>query len=359
MSENAVTIRDVARRLNLSITTVSRALDGYGDVAAETRRLVIQTAQEMGYVPNQAARQLRRRRADTIGFILPSATARFNDPFFAEFISGLGDETAAHQVDLLVSTAPPNSPDEAQAYERWVHGRKVAGIVLNRLRLQDWRVRFLAQASFPFVTLGRSLDAGDYPSVEVDGRRWFKRLVDHLIELGHRRIAYIGGWPDLVIQAERVAGYQDSLQTAGLPFDALLISTGDMTAEGGYQAAVGLLNLEQPPTAIACIDDMTAIGVLHAAGQLGRSVGGQPAAGELSVVGFDGIIGSEHTLPPLTTVYQPVYQIARRMVALLMDSIAGGATGDRRVRIEPTLEIRESTGGNSRAPVMAFPVRNE
>ncbi len=191
----STTIRDVANRLNLSITTVSRALDGYADVAEETRRLVFKTADEMGYVPNQAARQLRRRRSDAIGYILPADKPRFSDPFFAEFIAGLGDEASAHGLDLLVSTAPPGSLIEQRAYERWTHGRKVDGLILNRIHLYDWRVQYLAQAQFPFVTLERSLDPYDYPSVEVDGRCWFRTLIDHLVSLGHRRIAYIGAAP--------------------------------------------------------------------------------------------------------------------------------------------------------------------
>ncbi len=168
-----ITIRDVAKKLNISITTVSRALDGYADVSEETRQLVVQTAHEMGYVPNQAARQLRRRRSDSIGYILPSDRPRFSDPFFAEFVAGLGDEAAVHGFDLLVSTAPPGSPAERQAYERWTQSRKVDGIVLNRIHLHDWRVQYLAQVQFPFVTLERSLDL-DYPAVEVDGGCWYR-----------------------------------------------------------------------------------------------------------------------------------------------------------------------------------------
>ena len=189
----SITIRDVAKKLNLSITTVSRALDGYDDVAETTRQLVVKTAQEMGYVPNQAARQLRRRRSDTIGYLLPADTPRFFDPFFAEFTAGLGDEASEHGLDLLVSTAPPGSLIERQAYERWVQGRKVDGIVLNRLHIHDWRVQFLSEAQFPFVTLERSLDPYEYPSVEVNGRRWLRVLVDHLVALGHRRIGLIYG----------------------------------------------------------------------------------------------------------------------------------------------------------------------
>ena len=336
----AITIRDVAKRLKLSITTVSRALDGYDDVAEETRQLIVKAAHEMGYVPNQAARQLRRRRADTIGYILPADTPRFSDPFFAEFIAGLGDEASTHGFDLLVSTAPPGSQAEQQAYERWTHGRKVDGVVLNRMHLSDWRVQYLSQAQFPFVTLERSLDSHDYPSVEVNGRRWFKRLIDHLVSLGHRRIAYIGAAPDLKIQADRLEGYRQGLEKHSLAFDPGLVLEGDLTSEGGYRAGGRLLRMPHPPTAIACVDDMTAMGVLHAAREQGKLVGKN-----LAVAGFDGIAGFEHTQPPLTTINQPVYQIARRLVQMLAARIAGKPLEEMHVQIEPVLEIRESTVG--------------
>jgi LacI family transcriptional regulator len=334
------TIRDVARRLNLSITQVSRALDGYDDVAEDTRQLVINTAHELGYVPNQAARQLRRRRSDTIGYILPAEKPRFSDPFFAEFIAGLGDETSAHGFDLLVSTAPPGSLIEQQAYERWTHGRKVDGLILNRMKLKDWRVQYLAQANFPFVTLERSLDPYDYPSVEVNGSHWFKALCDHLYTCGHRRIAYIGASSDLKIQADRFRGYQDGLQANSLAFDPSLVIAGDLTSEGGYLAGEILLTLPNPPTAIACVDDTTAIGVLHAARELGWTVGEN-----LAVAGFDGIEGFEHTQPPLTTINQPVYQIARRLVQMLAALLTAQPLEEKHVQIEPVLEIRRSTTG--------------
>ncbi len=318
----SITIREVAKKLKLSITTVSRALDGYDDVAEGTRRLIVKTAQEMGYVPNQAARQLRRKRSDTIGYILPAETPRFSDPFFAEFIAGLGDEASAHGLDLLVSAAAPGSRAEQQAYERWVHGHKVDGMVLNRMNLRDWRVQFLAGAQFPFVTLERSLDPLDYPCVEVNGRRWFKVLVDHLVSLGHRRIAFIGASPDLKIQADRLEGYRDGLQSHGLAFDASLVVEGDLTSAGGYRLGEHLLSLPHPPTAIACVDDMTAIGVLHAARERGQAVGR-----ELAVAGFDGIEGFEHTQPPLTTINQPVYQIARRLARMLAARDRRGTIG--------------------------------
>lgn len=335
-----ITIRDVAKRLNLSITTVSRALDGYDDVAEETRQRVIEVAREMGYTPNQAARRLRRRRADAIGYILPADQPRFSDPFFAEFIAGLGDEAATHNFDLLVSSAAPDTEAERQIYQRWVRGHNADGLVINHLRLHDWRVQYLSQVGFPFVALERSLDPLDYASVEVDGRRWFKLLIDHLVSLGYRRIAYVGAASNLKIEADRFQGYQDGLRSAGLPFNSDLVVRGDLTAEGGYRAAVCLLSLPEPPTAIACVDDMTAFGVLHAAHENGRAVGQ-----DLAVTGFDGILGFEHTQPPLTTIDQPVYQIARRLASMLIALIEGGKLEEKRVLIEPRLEIRESTVG--------------
>jgi LacI family transcriptional regulator len=333
-------IHDVAKRLNISITTVSRALDGYSDVAEATRQLVIKTAHEMGYVPNRAARQLRRQRSDTIGYILPARAPQFADPFFSEFIAGLGDEATSHNFDLLVSTAAPDSNSEQQSYERWVHGRKVDGLVLNRMRLHDWRVQYLTQTDFPFVSLERTLDKSDHASVEVDSLAGFKMLMAYLTGKGHHRIAYIGGPRDLKIQTDRLNGYKKGLAAAGIVFDPELVAEGDTTREGGYHAAQQLLTLKPPPTAITCINDLTAIGVLHAASEHGLTVGR-----DLAVAGFDGIADVEHTYPPLTTLNQPLYEIARKLVKMLITLIQNQPLEERRVYFKPELLIRESTGG--------------
>ena len=335
-----ITIREVAKRLNISITTVSRALDGYSDVAEDTRGLVIETAHEMGYAPNRAARQLRRQRTDTIGYILPASARQFSDPFFSEFITGLGDEAAFHNFDLVISTATPGSDSERQCYEHWVQGRKADGLVLNRMRLHDWRVQYLAQNNIPFVSLERSLDKSDQPSVEVDGWAGFKMLMAYLIAKGHRRIAYIGGPHDLKIQADRFEGYKQSLEVAGIPFDPELVVDGDTFRGGGYQAGQLLLALKPLPTAITCINDLTAIGVLHAASEHGLKVGH-----DLAVAGFDGIEDAEHTSPPLTTLRQPLYEVARNLVKMLIASIQKLPLEERRVQFQPELIIRESTGG--------------
>lgn len=334
------TIRDVAKKLNLSITTVSRALDGYDDVAERTRKLVIETAHEMGYTPNRAARQLRRQQTDTIGYIIPSHGAGFADPFFSEFIAGLGDEASAHNYDLLVTTASSSSPNEKAQYERWVQGGKVDGLVVNRIQLDDWRLNYLAEQGVPHVSLERSLTSMDFVGVEVDSYDGFLELMAYLINQGHSRIAYIGGDPNLKIDNDHYAGYQAGLKVANITLVPNLVLHADLTAEGGYQAAEHLLKLSNPPTAIVCVNDLTAIGAMHASHHYGFKVGR-----DIAIAGFDGIADSAHTQPPLTTLDQPVYEIARRLVTMLLALVNDESLTERQVKIKPKLLIRESTGG--------------
>ncbi|MBI5300502.1 MAG: LacI family DNA-binding transcriptional regulator [Chloroflexi bacterium] len=335
-----VTIRQVAKRLKLSITTVSRALDGYDDVAAKTRQRVIRTAREMGYVPSRAARQLRRQRADAIGYILPASGPHFTDPFFSEFIAGLGDEATSHKFDLLVSTAAPDTAAEREIYTRWVQSRLVDGIVVSRMRLRDWRAKYLAKNDFPFVAHGHTLLSLKFPYIEIDSRSGFETLVKHLVNKGYRRIGYIGAPARFTLQADRLAGYQNGLVAAGIPFDPALVAEGNLTRTGGYHAATQLLALPQPPTALIGANDLTAVGALSAARERGLIVGR-----DIAIAGYDGTEDSEHTQPPLTTLKQPVYDIACRLVKMLVARIEGKELLDPRVVLQPELIIRESTGG--------------
>jgi len=336
----SVTIRDVARQLNLSITTVSRALDGYDDVAQETRQRVVAAATELGYAPSHTARQLRRQRADAIGYILPTSGPRFSDPFFSEFIAGLGDEATSHNLDVLVSAAAPDSPAERQLYERWVRSRRVDGIVLSRMRAYDWRVKYLLKSRFPVVALGHTLLSEDAPQIEINARAGFTRLVQHLVERGHHRIAYIGAPPDLTLQVDRLAGYRDGLAAAQIALDPSLIVDGDMTRPGGYQAARRLLAVSQPPTAIIGVNDLTAIGAMRAAHERGLVVGR-----DIAVTGYDGIEDAEHTQPSLTTIDSSVYDLARQLVKMVCAIIDGVPLAEPRMLLEPEVIVRGSTGG--------------
>lgn len=337
----AVTIRDIAKKLGLSIGAVSRAMDGYPDISEETRERVVQAANEMGYVPNRAARQLRRKKADAIGYVLPSQAPRFADPFFTEFIAGLGDETARHPFDLTISIAPPGEAAEKHLYQSWVQGRKVDGFILTHLRLQDWRVEYLLEQSIPFSVLESIPDPRPFPRVDIDRRSGIIELVAHITERGFHRIACIGGPAELQSQAGQFEGYIQGLKIAGLPLNPDLATLSDMTSAGGYQATKRLLSIPDPPNAIICINDETALGVLHALRDLGIDIGT-----DIAVAGFDGVAMSAHSDPPLTTLDIPVYEIACKLVELLATVLKHETISKRHVVFTPRLLRRASTGAS-------------
>lgn len=335
----AITIRDLAEKLNLSITTVSRALDGYDDVAEETRKRVVEAARQIGYVPSAAARQLRRKRTDAIGYILPTSSPQFSDPFYVSFLTGLCDEVASNRLDMMVTSCQPNSAEEKQEYNRWVQSHRVDGIVLNRIRVNDWRVAFLAENKIPFVTLGKPDNDNSHPYIWVDERNGVQRLVKHLLDKGHRKVAFVCGPADLLIQQERFAGYQQGLEAAGIALDPELIVEGDLSEHSGYQATVDLLSRQSRPTAILGCNDLMALGAMRAAKEKGVYIGT-----ELAIAGYDGIKETEYTSPPLTTILQPTYEIARSLARLLIQTIEGKPVENGQVVLQPELLIRASTG---------------
>jgi LacI family transcriptional regulator len=330
------TIRDVAKKLNLSITTVSRALDGYDDVAQQTRELVTKTAKKMGYAPNRAARQLRRQKAETIGFIIPSISKRFDEPFFAEFISGIGEELSGNNFDLLVANATTDE-GERDLFHRWVNSRKVDGFILNRIRRHDWRVNYLFQWDFPFVALGSSQDKIHYPCILIDGAEAYLNLIKQIYANGFSQFAFIGGPHDLIDHIDRLKWFKSALRKCGLQVNSSQIISTDMSSTDGYEAANDLLSSSAPPDAILCVNDETAFGVLHAAHERGFIIGK-----DIAVVGFDGVQDARHSEPPLTTLDIPIFDIARQLVNMLLKVIAEEEV-ESPVFIKPTLLVRAST----------------
>jgi DNA-binding LacI/PurR family transcriptional regulator len=334
-----ITIRDVAKRLNISIYTVSRALNGYDDVADQTRQLVIETANKMEYAPNRAARQLRRQKTETMGFILPSTSERFDEPFITEFVSGLGIELSSKNFDLLVSSATTEDGERA-LYHRWANGHKVDGFVLNRIRKHDWRVRYLSQLGVPFAGLGKSHDGIDYPCIRIEGAEAYLGLVNHIQDKGFARPAFIGGPKDLINQLDRLKWLKSALKKCGLDAEPGNIVSTDMTSTGGYEAARRLLSSPVPPDVLFCVNDQAAFGVLHAADERGWLIGK-----DIAVAGFDDLRESQHTRPPLTTLSISVPDIARQLVLMLLGSINDPSHATQEIVIKPDLRLRGSTGG--------------
>jgi len=334
-----VTLKDIARETGYSVTTVSRALNDYDDVSPATKALIRRAAERLGYHPNVTAQRLQRRRTDTLGFVIPTFGPRFSDPFFSEFLAGIGNEASAHGYDLLVSTRAPG-PEEMEAYRRLVRGKQVDGLIIVRTRRYDKRIAYLLDVGFPFVAFGRTDLGLEHPFVDEDGRAGLAMVVQHLIDLGHRRIAYITADPDLMFAHLRMQGYRETLARNGVPLDETLIVEGDLTQRSGRQATYRLLDLPQPPTAIIAANDLMALGAMAAIQERGLRVGT-----DIAVAGFDDIPLAEHSHPPLTTVRQPIYQIGKMVCQMLIRLLRGEALEQTQVILQPTLVVRASTTG--------------
>lgn len=335
----AVTLKDLAARLGLSITTISRALAGYSDVAEGTRQRVQQAAKEMGYVPDFTARRLQKGRTDTIGFVIPTSGPRFSDPYFSELLAGIGNAAARHSFDLLVSTCAPDTPEEDAAYRHKAEGHLVDGLLVVRTRVKDRRIEYLSRIGFPFVVFGRSDLDVDFPYVDEDGFRGLELVTQHLIDLGHRRIACIAPPQELMFSVYRCAGLEATLEHNGLSIEPAYFAQSDLTQRGGFRAMNELLDLSPPPTAVIACNDLMALGAVSAAQKRGLIVGR-----DVAITGFDDIPLAEHSHPPLTTVRQPIYDIGRQICEMLIRVIQGEETNERHVLLQPELVIRESCG---------------
>jgi len=330
------TLKTIAKATGYSITTVSRALAGYDDVADATRAVIQSSAQQLGYFPNLTARQLQKQRTDTIGIILPSVGPRFADPYFSLILAGIGDEIAVSGYDVLISARPPG-PAELEAYRSIVEGRRVDGIVVIRTRLEDERIAYLVERSFPFVAFGRTALDLDYPYIDEDGEAGTYELILHLAQLGHERIAYIAAPQDLTFGYNRHKGYQRALEETGLVYRPEYVEVGDLTRRGGSAAAEKLLAQSMPPTAIVAANDLMALGTMNRLQQKGLKTGF-----DISVAGFDDIPTAEAL--GLTTLNQPIYRIGHQLSQMLLALIEGQHLAEPKMVLKPKLLIRASVG---------------
>jgi len=339
----SATLKEIARRTGKSVTTVSRALADYHDVSPETKVLVRRVAEELGYTPNLLAQRLQKRRSETIGLILPTFGPRFADPFFSEFLAGVGNMAAEYGYDLLVSTQPPGDR-ELQVYRQKVQSRRVDGFVIVRTRSHDARIHYLRDIGFPFVAFGRIEGELDFSFVDVDGAQGMRLVGEHLIRLGHRRIACLAPPPDLLFAEHRLAGLRQALAAHGLDLAKHQVLLGDLTQKSGFEAAMRLLNGPQRPTAIAACNDLMALGAMSAIQERGLEVGK-----DVALTGFDDIPMAEHSHPPLTTVHQPIYQIGKMVCEKLIQQLQGQEAAPHQVILEPKLVVRQSCGRLDRA----------
>lgn len=334
------TLRDIAERVGKSITTVSRALHDYDDVSPETKSLVRQVAKDIGYTPNISALRLQSKTTDTIGFVIPTYGPRFSDPFFSELLAGIGNTATKLGYDVLVSTHHI-SAEEMLSYHNKVESYRVDGFILVRTRREDARIKYLRSIDFPFVAFGRTEGECTFPYVDVDNRFAMKLIADHLVKLGHQKIAYIGAPEYLMFANERLEGFKEALHEHSLELLPKMIRIGGLTQLSGLEQTATLLDLSDPPTAIVTCNDLMALGSIRSAQKRGLRIGE-----DLAIVGYDDIPQAEHSMPSLTTIHQPIYKIGSILCEILVKLLKGEPLDKRQMIIKPTLIIRESCGGS-------------
>ncbi len=335
-------LKDISQRTGYSITTVSRALAGYSDVNEQTRQQIVAVAHELGYQPNDIARQLRSQRTQTLGLIIPATDHSVShDDFFFQLLRGISDSAAAQRYDVLISSQM-NDTDEMTAYRRIVGGNRVDGLMLARTRQNDERIAYLNSLKFPFAVSGRSApgSANDFAFIDVDSRTGIQHAVEHLLAQDHRVIGIILPPPHIAFTGYRLKGYQDALDRHGIAFDERLIYHGDLMRSGGYQGVQHLLEHNPDMTAVVCCNDLMALGALSALQTCGIRIGQ-----DFAVTGFDDIPAAEYAYPSLTTVHQPIYEIGWQLVEILLRLISGEHLSDteRQVIVPTRLVVRESS----------------
>ncbi len=326
----AVTLRVIAREAGVSASTVSRIINGTVNVSDELRTAVETAIAKHGFRPDAAARGLALGRTLTIGVL----SQAIDSPFYAEGLRGVERRLLQAGYAPMFMSGNWNEADEKRCLEEFVD-RGVDGIIMFSGRLSDTAVREFAR-QVPIVVTGRVLRAPRVFSLPIDDRLGALLAMRHLVGLGHRRIAFIAGSENHPDALDRLAGYRQGLDEAGIPFDSELVVPGDWQEEGGMRAAHQLLESGHRFTAVFCINDQTAHGVYLALFRHRLSV-----PKDVSVVGFDDLPSSSYTLPPLTCVRQSVRLLGERSAEAILALIAG-----RRPRVEsPGVEIivRDST----------------
>lgn len=333
-----VTLKAVAARAGVSYQTVSKVLNGQLQVSSETHQRILEAAQSLGYRPNQIARNMRAGRSFMIGYSWVQTSPDQVNHILDQFLSSMVREAEAAGYHLLPFPFHEGE-EQVDAYRELIATRRVDGFVLTSVDYNDPRIHFLLERGFPFVAFGRSNPELDFPWVDVDGAAGTRQAVEYLLARGHRRIAALA-WPESSrVGNDRLEGYFQAMQAAGVSLCPHCLLRGEGTFEVGREMTLRLLDLPagERPTALIALNDTMAIGAMYAARERGLEVGR-----DLAVIGFDDAPMVQYLYPPLTSIRQPIAQAGRKCVEMLVTLLEGKPLGERHVLLAPRLILRAS-----------------
>lgn len=326
-------ITDVAKHAGVSVTTVSKVINNYTDVSEKTRKKVNESIRLLRYEPNVVARGLVKKRSWTIGILLHNI---MTNPFVSEMMSGMQKALASSGYDLLHLSADFNDPDYSVI--RHCSSRNVDGMVVFGISRDNKIPMDLVKAELPTMFVDTDLIGRRAGYITADNRNGILAVMEHLYELGHRKIAFVSGYLGYVAGRTRFEGYQQGLRQFQLPYYSNYVEISNFDSAGGYNAMQNLLKLPDRPTAVVCTSDVMAIGVMNAVADAGLSV-----PDDVSVVGFDNTAFASIVKPGLTTVSQNIFSIGERVIHQLIELVENPDYSPP-VLVEPIeLIIRQST----------------
>jgi LacI family transcriptional regulator len=331
-----ITLKELSRRAGVHPSTVARVLhnDPRQRVSEQVRERILRLAEELRYRPNSLARSLRTRRSAVLGALIPDIA----NPFFASVLRGIEDVAAERDYSVILANTDDLPAREARGLEM-MRGRQVDGLLLATARRQDVAIASLLEERLPFVLVNRHTDPITPNAVVFDDYAGGCAAVEHLLALGHRRIAHISGSDEISTAHLRRQGYRDTLAWHGIEHDPALEAPGNFREAGGYEAMQRLLTVPDPPTAVFAVNDLAAAGALNALAEAGLRV-----PEDVSVIGFNDIFQRARLSPQLSSVQAPSRalgtQAAERLLAMIIDDV----WPDTPLLLPVTLVARDTTG---------------
>jgi DNA-binding LacI/PurR family transcriptional regulator len=325
-------IKDIARLAHVSHSTVSRALQNSPLVNAKTAERIRQIAVESGYRASAVARGLVTRRTRTIGLVVTTVA----DPFTSEVVSGVEQAANDHGYSVFLADSNADPEREKKVVQSFAEQR-VDGIVVTSSRVGALYIPLLSEMRVPIVLVNNQYPGAFVHSVMIENVAGSRAAANHLVQLGHKRIAYIGDQFGYASDTERLAGYREALESTGIPLLPELVVHGDGNSEEAMHAMEKLLALADPPTAVFCYNDRSALGAMRSIRLRGLRV-----PDDISVVGFDDLFLASYTDPPLTTVRQPMRMMGHLAMVSLF-KVMSGEESTITIRVPAELIVREST----------------